>query len=64
MSVEEAEAYAAFVRERYPEEVAGMSLEEIGWHLIRTSTSGPRLWCGRNILRGLGPLREDHGSLQ
>lgn len=61
---EEAEAYASFARERYPEELAGMTLEEVGRHLVRTSSSGPRLWCGRNILRSLGLLLPDHGSLQ
>ena len=61
---EEAEAYASFARERYPEELEGMAVEEIGRHLIRTSSSGPRLWCGRNILRDLGLLLPDHERLQ
>ncbi|MFD2054196.1 hypothetical protein ACFSQT_14165 [Mesorhizobium calcicola] len=53
----EAEELTDFARERFGDVVTGaMSPEQVGRLLINTSTAGPRLWTGINILRALGIL--------
>lgn len=60
----EATIYANFARKHYPSDTRGLSSpEDIGRHLVSVSSSGPRLWCGINILRALG-LLHDHERLQ
>jgi len=56
---EEIEGYIRYVREHRPDCIAGLTdTEEIGRHRVRIATSGPRLWCGQNILRELGVFAE------
>lgn len=60
----EATIYADFARRHYPTDTDGLtSPEEIGRKLVSVAKSGPRLWCGINILRALG-LLHDHEVLQ
>lgn len=64
MMMVEATIYADHARKHYPQDLDGLtSPEDIGRRLVTISQSGPRLWCGINILRALG-LLHDHEGVQ
>lgn len=58
-------AYLRFARHNFKDDLGTRTdPEEVARYLIKISKSGPRLWCGINILRGLGLIHDDHETLQ